>query len=61
MRDDPGDDLVALAKFDGLTGAQPSLQALGIAKLADVYAKHNSIVAHNVTHVNTTKAIHSIQ
>src|ERR1700730_10664632 len=35
-----GNHLVSLPEFHGLAGTQPSLQALGVPKLANVYAGH---------------------
>lgn len=31
LRNNPGDELVALAEFDGFAGAQPGFELLGVA------------------------------
>jgi len=48
---DAGNDLVSLPEFHRLTGSQPGFQALGVAKLANVYARHSKIVSQDVTRV----------
>src|SRR5208282_920046 len=45
-----GNHLVALPKLHRFAGPQPSLEPLGVTKLADVYAGHNEIVSQCVTH-----------
>jgi|SRR5580698_3016099 hypothetical protein len=45
-----GNDLVSLPEFYNLAGTQPSLQPLGVSKLANVHAGHNQIVPQVVTH-----------
>jgi len=42
------DDVVPFPQFDCLPGAQPRLEAAGIAKLADVHRRHISNVTHYV-------------
>src|ERR1035437_1365849 len=44
-----GNDLVSLSEFHRLPRAQPSLQPLGVPKLAHVYARHIVIVPQTVT------------
>src|SRR5882762_6135668 len=46
---DAGNHLVSLPKFHSLAGTEPSLQPLGIPKLANVYARHGNIVPQYVT------------
>src|ERR1019366_2500416 len=44
-----GNHLVSLPEFHSLAGTQPSLQPLGVSKLANVYAGHGMIVPQYVT------------
>src|SRR5271166_911925 len=45
-----GDDFIAFPEFDSLAGTQPSLQSLGVTKLANVYTGHGGMVSQYVTH-----------
>src|ERR1017187_5750676 len=47
---DSANNFVALTEFHRLAGAPPRLQALGVTKLANVYAGHKAIVPQCVTH-----------
>src|SRR5260370_29055020 len=50
LRNNASNHLVPLPEFHSLSRPQPSLQALGVPKLANVYAGHNQIVPQSVPH-----------
>jgi hypothetical protein len=59
LGNDARNHFVALPEFHSLAGSQPRFQALGIAKLADVYAGHSKIVPQIVTHVKASDVYES--
>ena len=57
LRNDVRDDVVPFSQFDCLPSAQPSLEAAGIAKLADVHRRHVDNVTHYVAHCQTVATL----
>ena len=50
FRNNAGDDAVTLSQFHGFSCPQPALQALCIAKLADIHGMH-IIMCHIMCHI----------